>query len=62
MILPKCLNCGTKLELDDVSDVTYYEDRIKLFCVGYCPKCNKDYQWDKIGIVRPWTIENLKEI
>lgn len=38
---PLCPNCGAELELDDVYDTSGHND----YCVGHCPKCNRDYQW-----------------
>ena len=60
-LLPKCLNCGTELEQDDVLDMDYDDDGIDLFCVGGCPKCGKTYQWDRTATIYSWTVNNLKE-
>lgn len=62
MILLKCPNCNTEIEQDGVSDMTHGDDGIELSCVGYCSKCDKWYQWNKIGMVHSWIIEGLKEI
>lgn len=50
---PTCPCCGKeKLEIDDVTDhwVTTDDDGTEIFvelCVGYCPNCDRTYQWEQ---------------
>lgn len=60
-LIPKCLNCGTELEEDDVLDMDYDDDGIELFCIGGCPNCGNIYQWNRTASIQSWEIENLKE-
>lgn len=45
---PKCPHCKVELEYDSRVDTEncgyYYYER----WIGYCPKCKKEFCWDKI--------------
>ena len=44
---PQCPSCKVNLVEDDVIDTyTGLDDGgLDLFCVGHCPRCNKEYEW-----------------
>lgn len=45
-----CPNCGQMIEAveDDVVDTSYFQDGMSMFCVGHCPKCKAQFQWDAV--------------
>ena len=59
--MAKCPHCNSELEHDDTYDMEYDEDRIVLYLIGHCPKCNKDYQWQARARCIQWTETDLRE-
>ena len=60
-LLPKCRNCGTEFEQDEVLDMDFDDNGIDLFCVGSCPNCGKTYQWYRTAAIHSWAIDHLRE-
>ena len=54
---PKCPHCSEELEEDDCYDTTtdFTEDglvAIVQHCVGHCPACEKEFQWEEVYAFR----------
>lgn len=54
-----CPNCGQVVEAeeDDVIDTSFFQDEMSMFCVGHCPKCNAQIQWDAV-----FTFSHVKNV
>lgn len=46
--MPKCLKCGTELELDDCYDTEFNGDTVLTHNIGHCPNCNTNHQWEEV--------------
>lgn len=59
---PRCPLCKAILEDDDVIDLNYDQEEIRLFVVAHCPKCNKEFSYNKRGIISKWETINISGI
>lgn len=59
---PFCRYCNTELECDDTYDMSYDDEGILLHQVGHCPRCDKDYQWERSAICTHWANTGLSEV
>lgn len=44
----KCEECGVELHEDDCYDTIFKDQEIILLMIGHCPKCEQEYEWEKI--------------
>ena len=44
----KCPNCDVELDFYDCIDTDNHNERIIEYIVGGCPKCNTEYQWERV--------------
>ena len=59
---PLCPHCKTELECDDTYDMDYDEEGITLLQVGHCPKCEREYQWQRSACCIQWANTDLSEV
>ena len=45
---PKCPHCNVELETTDCYDVQYEDERVIYLQIGYCPECDRSFQWDEV--------------
>lgn len=41
----KCPSCNVELVEGDVFDTCVTDDYVKVSVAGFCPECDKDFQW-----------------
>jgi endogenous inhibitor of DNA gyrase (YacG/DUF329 family) len=59
---PLCPHCNTAIKCEDTYDIYCDEEEsIILYQVGYCPKCGKDYQWQRSACCIQWANTDLRE-
>ena len=44
----KCPVCGLVLEVDEIYDAVYDNEKREEYWYGHCPKCGKDYHWTNV--------------
>lgn len=47
---PKCEECNTVLEIDEIVNVSGDIENAECDIIGYCPECGKRYTWTGIYI------------
>ena len=58
---PKCPHCNVEIETDDTYDMDYDYEGICLREVGHCPKCERDFQWERSAVYVQWANTDLRE-
>lgn len=54
---PKCPYCNVELEYEERMDSQNYGDYYSERWTGYCPQCNKTFNWSEI-----YTYSNYEEL
>lgn len=44
----KCPYCDVELEIEDSVDISIGWDTLRESVIGICPKCEKNFMWDRI--------------
>lgn len=58
----KCPVCGGDIEIDDIIDSVYISnDMYKEFGYGCCEKCGRDYDVNRIYVVKEYEIIEVKD-
>ena len=46
----KCPVCGLVLEVDEIYDYNFDNEKREEYWYGHCPKCGKDYHWTNVFV------------
>lgn len=58
---PKCLNCNSFLDYDELVDESFAEPSLYIAVQsGICPECGKKYRWNEVYVFDH--IENFEEM
>ena len=58
----KCPKCGGVIEHDDTYDCSIGEDYLVNYCIGYCPNCDREYQWQEEYNLKFDGVANFREV
>ena len=59
----KCPHCGINIERDDAYDLFFYgENCVSASCVGHCPNCDSEYQWEEEYELKLDKVTNFEEV
>ena len=58
----KCPHCNSDIEHDDTYDMSTGEDYVIAFCVGHCPNCDREYQWQEEYELKFDGVVNFEEV
>lgn len=58
----KCPKCGEIIEHDDTYDWYTGDDYIINLCVGHCIKCDSNYRWKEVLVMKFDGIVDFEEV